>query len=449
MQKFTKEQMNEIQKGIFENIDVSIYANPKFSAEQMYAIRKGLEKRLDVGIYADPKFNAEQMAQIREGLENKVDVSMYADEKFDWKQMWQIGWGLKDGLNVSVYTNPKFDYMQMEEIRRGIKINVDVLIYANIHFNWEQMREIRQGLEHDVDVSIYADPKFNAEQMAQIRQGLENALDVSIYANNLFTAWQMKQIKDNLKSNKADELQNSATNEYETKEFDKKENLDVLLTKPFMLDKDENVFEDNNIKNEQSDQNIHCTDKQEEIMQLDDYKEDEEIKFIYENDEFDTTYVNDIEVDKIYAYSIGENELIAKDKLTLKGIANVYNEAKKLWFSKDLDSSINKYVIFGVDKDGRFYKRRPDKVNFEDNSKKFSKETLKSAHNLKEMLDESFDFKMFRLQDMDIIDSSYNTNIKQTFAKLNNVDVEFLADINIQDYEYEDTLEENIVNIEI
>ena len=44
-------------------------------------------------------FNDEQKEQIKLGLENNVDVSIYTNPKFDWKQMKQIRLELEKGLN--------------------------------------------------------------------------------------------------------------------------------------------------------------------------------------------------------------------------------------------------------------------------------------------------------------------------------------------------------------
>ena len=52
--------MKQIKLGLINNLDVSIYANPKFNYYQMAQIRIGLEKSLDVSIYVNPKFDYNQ-----------------------------------------------------------------------------------------------------------------------------------------------------------------------------------------------------------------------------------------------------------------------------------------------------------------------------------------------------------------------------------------------------
>ncbi len=67
---FTSEQWHEIEKGIKDHFDVTIYADPAFTVEQMQAIRSGLNTeyhgyntREDILSIADPSKSPEQMKQ--------------------------------------------------------------------------------------------------------------------------------------------------------------------------------------------------------------------------------------------------------------------------------------------------------------------------------------------------------------------------------------------------
>ncbi len=67
---FTSEQWHEIEKGIKDHFDVTIYADPAFSVEQMQAIRSGLNTeyhgyntREDILSIADPSKSPDQMKQ--------------------------------------------------------------------------------------------------------------------------------------------------------------------------------------------------------------------------------------------------------------------------------------------------------------------------------------------------------------------------------------------------
>ena len=71
-------------------------------------------------------FNKDQKEQIKLGLENNVDVSIYANPKFNWRQMREIRYGLLNGIEVSIYLNPEFNRYQMQEIRNGLELILDV-----------------------------------------------------------------------------------------------------------------------------------------------------------------------------------------------------------------------------------------------------------------------------------------------------------------------------------
>jgi hypothetical protein len=70
-QGFSVEQLEEIQTGLMDGLDVSVYADPKYDFWQMREIRRGLKSGVDVSQYADPKFNGSQMFAIRKDLEDK------------------------------------------------------------------------------------------------------------------------------------------------------------------------------------------------------------------------------------------------------------------------------------------------------------------------------------------------------------------------------------------
>ena len=99
LNKYNDKQILQIGIGKENNIDVSLYADPKYTDEQMYEIRLGLEDNLDISTYTNPNFNKEQMFEIREGLKEGIDVSSYADPKFNSPQMYQIRKVLSYNLN--------------------------------------------------------------------------------------------------------------------------------------------------------------------------------------------------------------------------------------------------------------------------------------------------------------------------------------------------------------
>lgn len=238
---FSKSQLEEIQKGLEQKLNVSVYAKKEFLAIQMLQIRLGLQDKLPVEKYANPSFDWFQMEQIRMGLKDGIDISKYAKPEISYDRMQQIRLSLLDNIDLSAFTkleagilkqlhlgiknnvrivpyitqgyddeqleaireamekklpvdeyvNKTFRGIALKEIFTGLEHNVDVKEYAKLNLTWQQMREIRLGLEHRVDVSQYNNHLYSAKQMKEIRLGLEEGLDVSYYKSPIFAAKDM------------------------------------------------------------------------------------------------------------------------------------------------------------------------------------------------------------------------------------------------------------------
>lgn len=247
---FTEDQLAEIQAGIEDGVDVSLYAREELLAIQMRQIRLGLLSGVAVSRYNDAKLDWFQMEEIRIGLENhldvdkyadvsipymkmrqirkglmvgidltsqldqkpeilrqirkaavsKVDISKYVKEGYNASQLAEIRKGLEKGLNIEEYLVIEFRGGSIEEICRGLEAGVDVSIYADEDYSWRQMREIRIGLENQLDVGKYLNPFFEWRQMRQIRLGLSLGLDVSSYARLSFTYREMEARRKHLES---------------------------------------------------------------------------------------------------------------------------------------------------------------------------------------------------------------------------------------------------------
>lgn len=53
--KYDKRQIEEIRLRLMNNLDISIYTNPKYNAVQMYEIRLGIKKRFRCVYICRPK----------------------------------------------------------------------------------------------------------------------------------------------------------------------------------------------------------------------------------------------------------------------------------------------------------------------------------------------------------------------------------------------------------
>ena len=68
------------------------------------------------------------MQEIRIGLFNNLNVSIYAKEQYDHRQMEQIRIGLKENLKVSLYANPEYDWERMNQIREKLLNGSSILL---------------------------------------------------------------------------------------------------------------------------------------------------------------------------------------------------------------------------------------------------------------------------------------------------------------------------------
>lgn len=266
---FTRNQMEQIEAGQREGLDVSIYAKKEYTAMHMHQIRMGLLEGLPVEKYARPDYDWFQMEEIRKGLREGVDIEFYAAPSIPYEKMRQMRKGLAQGVNlspflhlnagilrqlrkavaarviISPYVKEGYQAEQLEEIRqalerqldirpyltrelrgvaireiwKGLEEGVDVKIYAKPEYSWQQMREIRLGLEHRVDVSAYINPSFSWQQMQEIRFGLEDGLEVNGYARLMYTANDMKKKRQEMMQDFAVELLNKTSAPAHTKDL--------------------------------------------------------------------------------------------------------------------------------------------------------------------------------------------------------------------------------------
>lgn len=222
---FTQDQKQEIEKGIVEGLDVSVYADPRYLAIQMLQIRTGLEEHLPVERYASPDYDWFQMDEIRKGLKSGVDIDKYASPDIPFDVMRQIREGLEEGIDLSKaksfnagalkelriatlekiditpYIWQGYDEEQLEQIRIALENKIDIDPYISVDKRGAVIREIALGLAENLDVSCYADEKMNWRQMRQVRIGLEKRLDVTAYRNPLYSWQQMREIRLGLENN--------------------------------------------------------------------------------------------------------------------------------------------------------------------------------------------------------------------------------------------------------
>lgn len=217
--EFTPDQKQEIEKGMLEGIDVSVYAKPEYLAIQMFQIRLGLEDRLDVGSYASPDYDWFQMEEIRKGLKHKVDITKYASSDIPFDVMRQIREGLEQGIDLSdkksysagvlrqlrlamsnnvdidKYISAGYEEEQLKEIRIALEKEIDIDPYLDISQRGSFIREIALGLEKNLDISSYIENNMNWQQLRELRIGMEERLNVDTYKKVLYSWQQMREIR--------------------------------------------------------------------------------------------------------------------------------------------------------------------------------------------------------------------------------------------------------------
>uniref|UniRef100_UPI0040566C7F DUF342 domain-containing protein n=1 Tax=Acetatifactor sp. TaxID=1872090 RepID=UPI0040566C7F len=213
---FLSPQMNQIRLGMREKLSVEVYAKPKFDWFQMEEIRKGLRAGINVGVYALPEISYEIMRELRKGLENKIDLSKfkglnagvlrqlrkamvagvnllkYINEGYDAEQLAEIREALESKVDIEPYLSKDYRGASIAQIRKGLEAGVDVSCYAMKYYSWRQMREIRKGLENQIAVEKYISKWYSWEQMREIRKGLQDGLDVEGYRLLRYTATEMR-----------------------------------------------------------------------------------------------------------------------------------------------------------------------------------------------------------------------------------------------------------------
>lgn len=153
------------------------------SLEEVYTLDMYLShdiKDLDLSV-----FDYEQLLEIHKGLKNDVDVRLYANPKYHWSRMAIIREALENyGIDVSKYVEAGFTENEIDEIREGLENGVDVSIYTDIYLHHDEMREIREKLEEGKKVYKL---RYDSSQLDIIINALEEAK--TYYEQYLFDSY--------------------------------------------------------------------------------------------------------------------------------------------------------------------------------------------------------------------------------------------------------------------
>lgn len=183
-------QLQEIQKGLERNIDVSLYAKPEIPFQIMCQLRKGLEYGHDLTPYIT--YGAGVLHELVKSIQSGVSLIPYVHAGYDSDQLNAIRQALEKKINIDPYLDISYHGACISEIATGLDHHIDVTPYAKICYSWRKMREIRLGIEQRLDISNYSNPLYSYWQMHEIRLGLMDGLDISCYQSLMYTAKEMK-----------------------------------------------------------------------------------------------------------------------------------------------------------------------------------------------------------------------------------------------------------------
>jgi len=197
-------QLEEIIQGLKFGLPVEKYDDVNIPGSKMHEMRKGLEDFIDLSDFL--KYDVAIIREVRNAFADRVDILKYVEEGYDAEQLKAIRTALKYELDIRQYIDIDFGASCIEEIVAGLQENVEVELYAKHCYNWGQMEQLRLGLESQVDITYYSSPLYSRYQMKQIRLGLEDGLAVGEYTSFMYPSYEMARIRREMLGNKASYL---------------------------------------------------------------------------------------------------------------------------------------------------------------------------------------------------------------------------------------------------
>ncbi len=136
VKEFTNDQIHEIQEGIEEGLDLTVYAKKEFLAIQMQEIRKGLEAGLDIATYASYDIPYDKMRQIRKGLIEGIELHPY--KRLDAGVLREMRYARKQHVNIIPFIAEGYDAEHY-----SITISEDEMeAYLEVHGASEEFNKI-------------------------------------------------------------------------------------------------------------------------------------------------------------------------------------------------------------------------------------------------------------------------------------------------------------------
>ena len=146
--QFNIEQKSLILQAVEIGIDPMVIANPEFDDEQMWLIIAAHKTGYDYKPFANHIFHRQQSDVLIRGLYSQIDASLYADPTLTSEQM-RLAYKhlFNDGVDAVNYIRQNFSEKQLNIIVRGLKQGLDVDSYAKREYSSLEMLQKCTNLE--------------------------------------------------------------------------------------------------------------------------------------------------------------------------------------------------------------------------------------------------------------------------------------------------------------
>lgn len=153
--QFTREQKSVILQAVESGIDLVEIAKPEFNDEQMWLIIAAQKTGHDYKPFTKHVFHRQQSDVLIRGLYSQIDASLYADPNLTSEQMrLAYKYLFNDKVDVVKYIQQGFSEKQLNIIARGLKQGLDVELYAKREYSSVEMLQKCTNLERLQNMKI-------------------------------------------------------------------------------------------------------------------------------------------------------------------------------------------------------------------------------------------------------------------------------------------------------
>lgn len=146
--QFTQEQKSLILQAVEIGVEPAEIAKPEFDDEQMWLIIAAQKTGHDYKPFTKYVFHRQQSDVLLRGLYSQIDASLYADPNLTSDQMHlAYKYLFNDGVDAVKYIRQRFSEKQLNIIVRGLKQGLDVDLYAKREYSLVEMLQKCTNLE--------------------------------------------------------------------------------------------------------------------------------------------------------------------------------------------------------------------------------------------------------------------------------------------------------------